>query len=99
MPLLGAGGTVPAMDDARITRRESIARFGGFLTATLAGAAWRAADTDAAGPAAVASGAVSCVLAPEQTEGPYYISGEKLRRNITEGRPGAPLTLRLKVVD
>ena len=33
------------------------------------------------------------------TEGPYYIDGEKLRRNITEGRPGAPLTLRLGVVN
>jgi protocatechuate 3,4-dioxygenase beta subunit len=28
---------------------------------------------------------VSCVLAPEQTEGPYSIPGEKLRRDITEG--------------
>jgi protocatechuate 3,4-dioxygenase beta subunit len=27
------------------------------------------------------------------TEGPYYIDGEEFRRNITEGRPGAPLTL------
>ena len=33
------------------------------------------------------------------TEGPYYIAGEKVRRNITEGLPGAPLTLRLGVVD
>jgi protocatechuate 3,4-dioxygenase beta subunit len=53
----------------------------------------------AAGPAAVASGAVSCVLAPEQTEGPYYIAGEKVRRNITEGKPGVALTLKLSVVD
>jgi protocatechuate 3,4-dioxygenase beta subunit len=39
------------------------------------------------------------VLAPEQTEGPYYIPKEKIRRNITEGQPGMPLTLRLKVVN
>ena len=39
------------------------------------------------------------MLAPEQTEGPYYIAGEKVRRNITEGRPGRPLALRLAVVD
>jgi protocatechuate 3,4-dioxygenase beta subunit len=39
------------------------------------------------------------VLTPEQTEGPYYISGEKLRRNITEGKPGTPLTLQLLAVD
>jgi protocatechuate 3,4-dioxygenase beta subunit len=43
--------------------------------------------------------AVSCILTPEQTEGPYYIAGEKLRRNITEGRPGTALLLRTFVVD
>jgi protocatechuate 3,4-dioxygenase beta subunit len=39
------------------------------------------------------------VLAPEQTEGPYYIEAERVRRNITEGRPGTPLRLRLRVVN
>ncbi|HKC22278.1 MAG TPA: hypothetical protein VKB64_07170, partial [Gaiellaceae bacterium] len=34
---------------------------------------------------------LSCILTPEQTEGPYYIAGEKLRRNITDGHPGAPM--------
>ena len=88
----------------RLTRRQSLAKAGG-LAALLAGSAgWKLAagedDADAAvGPAAVASGAVTCVLAPEQTEGPYYVSGAKVRRNITEGRPGVPLTLRLRVVD
>jgi protocatechuate 3,4-dioxygenase beta subunit len=48
---------------------------------------------------ALAGDAVACVLTPEQTEGPYYIAGEKVRRNITDGRPGTPLTLRLRVVD
>ena len=33
------------------------------------------------------------------TEGPYYISGEKLRRDITDGKPGTRLDLALKVVD
>jgi hypothetical protein len=47
----------------------------------------------------VAAGLVTCVLTPEQTEGPFYVAGEKVRRNITEGRPGTPLTLRLKVVN
>jgi protocatechuate 3,4-dioxygenase beta subunit len=42
---------------------------------------------------------VSCILSPEQTEGPYYIPREKVRRNITEHRPGTPLKLRLTVVD
>jgi protocatechuate 3,4-dioxygenase beta subunit len=88
------------MDEARLTRRASIARLGGFLGAALGVAGWRVASSEGAtGPVAVASGAVSCVLTPEQTEGPYYISGEKLRRNITDGKPGSPLLLRAKVVD
>jgi protocatechuate 3,4-dioxygenase beta subunit len=39
------------------------------------------------------------VLTPEQTEGPYYLTREKLRRDITEGKPGVPLLLRLKGVN
>jgi intradiol ring-cleaving dioxygenase-like protein len=84
----------------RITRRGSLLRFAGVLAGVLGVGSWRAeAEASGAGPAGVASGAVRCVLTPEQTEGPYYISGEKLRRNITEGRPGTPLVLRLSVVD
>src|SRR5215213_8268876 len=95
-----------AMDEIEgteaLTRRGSLVRLGGLFAAVLgAGGLAKAADSDAAGegPAGIASGAVACVLTPEQTEGPYYIDGEKLRRNITEGRPGTPLTLRLKVVN
>jgi protocatechuate 3,4-dioxygenase beta subunit len=84
------------VNGAKLTRRGSLLGFGGFLLGALG---WRAAESQGAGPAAVASGQVSCVLTPEQTEGPYYIAGEKLRRDITEGRPGVPLLLRLRVVD
>jgi protocatechuate 3,4-dioxygenase beta subunit len=79
------------VDDLRITRRDSLIRLGGFALTALGVAGLEARETDAA--------AVSCVLTPEQTEGPYYVAGEKLRRNITEGRPGAPLVLRTFVVD
>ena len=83
--------------EPRFTRRTSLLSLGGRL----AGAAgWKAAEAEpAVGPAAIASGAVSCMLTPELTEGPYYIANEKLRTNITEGRPGTPLTLKLAVVD
>jgi protocatechuate 3,4-dioxygenase beta subunit len=86
---------VTGVDGTKLTRRGSLVGFGGFLLAALG---WRSTAAEA-GPAGVASGAVACVLTPEQTEGPYYIPREKLRRDITEGRPGAPLLLRLKVVD
>jgi protocatechuate 3,4-dioxygenase beta subunit len=50
-------------------------------------------------PRETGAASVSCILTPEQTEGPYYIAGEKLRRNITEGHAGAPMLLRPTVVD
>jgi protocatechuate 3,4-dioxygenase beta subunit len=84
---------VPRME--KLTRRGSLVAFGGFVLGLLGRKAAEPSD----GPAAVASGAVSCVLTPEQTEGPYYIAGEKLRRDVTEGRPGVPLLLRLRIVD
>jgi hypothetical protein len=83
------------VENVKLTRRSSLLGITGFLFGLLG---WKASDSDGAGPAAVASGAVSCVLTAEQTEGPYYITGEKLRRNITEGRAGVPLLLRLRVV-
>jgi hypothetical protein len=52
-----------------------------------------------AGAGGVASGAITCVLAPELTEGPYYLPNERIRRDITEGKPGTLLRLRLTVVN
>jgi protocatechuate 3,4-dioxygenase beta subunit len=40
-----------------------------------------------------------CVLNAEQTEGPYYIDEGLLRTDITEGKSGLPLRLRLTVMD
>jgi protocatechuate 3,4-dioxygenase beta subunit len=88
------------MTDAdRLSRRASLVKLGGLLAGATAVGGWKIAEEAGAGPAAVASGLVSCVLAPEQTEGPYYLDDHRIRRNITEGRPGVPLTLRLGVVD
>jgi protocatechuate 3,4-dioxygenase beta subunit len=84
------------VENAKLTRRSSLLGLTGFLLGLVG---WRAAESEGAGPAGVASGTVSCVLTPEQTEGPYYIAGEKFRRDITEGRAGVPLLLRLRVVD
>ena len=46
----------------------------------------------------------SCTLIPTETEGPYPLSAvlsnmAMVRRDITEGRSGVPLTVRLKLVD
>lgn len=93
--------------DGSLSRRGAIAKLGGLAVGALGASAWGArelldADDAAAagtGPAAVASGLVSCVLSPEMTEGPYYVEGDKVRRNITEGKAGVPLTLRLTVLN
>jgi protocatechuate 3,4-dioxygenase beta subunit len=87
------------MNDPRLTRRGSLVRLGGFLATAVGAAGLKIETSEGAGPAAVASGAVSCVLTPEQTEGPYYIANEAVRRNITDGRPGVPLLLRAFVVN
>jgi protocatechuate 3,4-dioxygenase beta subunit len=81
-----------------LTRRDSLLRLAGLVAGAM-GATALGSEEAGAGPAAVASGAVSCILTPELTEGPYYIAGEKVRRDITEGRPGVPLALRTTVVD
>src|SRR4029079_9936237 len=80
--LLGLGVNFCAVEDTPSTRRSALLRAGGLLAGALGVGGWKVATSDGAGPAAVASGEVTCVLMPEQTEGPYYIDGEKLRRNI-----------------
>ena len=95
------------MNDDSLNRRTALTKLGGLAAVALGGSALgarellEADDADAAGngPAAVASGLVSCVLAPEQTEGPYYVDDAAVRRNVTEEKPGVALTLRLTVVN
>jgi protocatechuate 3,4-dioxygenase beta subunit len=84
-----------------LSRRASLLKAGGLVAAAVGAGVWKTAEEAGAGtgPAAVAAGLVTCVLAPEQTQGPYYLDGDKVRRDITEGRPGTPLSLRLTVVD
>ena len=40
-----------------------------------------------------------CLITPEVTEGPYYFDPQLVRDDITEGRPGVPVMIRLQVVD
>ena len=53
-------------------------------------AALTAADFDAAG---------TCRLVPEKTAGPFPLDRQFDRRDVTEGLPGQPLRLGLRVVD
>ncbi|KAF5521092.1 Catechol 1,2-dioxygenase [Colletotrichum aenigma] len=53
-------------------------------------------ETDAA---TLFSGNNSCVLTPEVTQGPYYVSGESVRRNIIEDQEGVDIVLDYQVID
>jgi protocatechuate 3,4-dioxygenase beta subunit len=56
-------------------------------------AVWQAIVSPTPGEAA------QCVLSPEQIAGPFYVADEPERRDITEGRPGVALRLKLVVRD
>lgn len=40
-----------------------------------------------------------CVMTPASTEGPYYFDPRLVRSDITEGRAGVPMSVRLQMVD
>ena len=90
----------------RLTRRRALTMLGAggvAITAAACGGGSKKtsakASTTTSSFTTTASDAKTCVLAPEMTEGPYYISGEEVRTDITEGHPGTPLRLALTVVD
>ncbi|KAI0129986.1 putative extracellular dioxygenase [Xylariales sp. AK1849] len=41
----------------------------------------------------------SCILQPHATEGPYWVSGELVRQDITDDEPGVPLTFDVQLID
>ncbi|NEB02464.1 intradiol ring-cleavage dioxygenase [Streptomyces sp. SID13726] len=94
--------TETPMNDT-VTRRTVLVATAA-TAATLAVGATVAATTPTAGTAdasdtvPVAAAAV-CTLTKEMTEGPYYLDGQYVRADITEGKTGFPLKLALTVVD
>jgi protocatechuate 3,4-dioxygenase beta subunit len=82
-----------------MSRREALGLFGTTAAAAAAVAAFGVRTASAVTRAAPAASSASCVLMPEMTEGPYYIDDAAVRRDITEGKEGVPLRLRLTVVD
>jgi hypothetical protein len=55
------------MPEDRFTRRSSLFKLGGLVASAIGIGGLESPASEGAGPAAVASGAVSCVLTPEQT--------------------------------
>ncbi|MFJ3668022.1 intradiol ring-cleavage dioxygenase [Streptomyces sp. NPDC090106] len=95
--------------DKTITRRRAIAVTGGTVAAGgLAVAGYQSAfadtdttadATDTASATSTSTGDACMTLMTSVTEGPYYLDGALVRKDITEGKSGVPLTLRLTVVD
>src|SRR4051794_13946502 len=77
--------------DTHITRRQTLAGLRAARTGP--------GGAPPAGLAAAPPRAAAGILPPEGAEGPYYVNIDKVRRDITEGRPGVPLRLRTYVVD
>ncbi|MFF1444567.1 intradiol ring-cleavage dioxygenase [Streptomyces sp. NPDC058295] len=88
--------------DARpsVARRTVLVASGATAAALAVGAAAtpETPTADAADTAPVAAAAV-CTLTKEMTEGPYYLDGQYVRADVTEGKAGIPLKLTLTVVD
>ncbi|WP_017598973.1 intradiol ring-cleavage dioxygenase [Nocardiopsis lucentensis] len=85
-------------------RRQAIAVGGGAALATTALAGCATAGDGGSGTTTAASSSPTtgervCVLSPEVTEGPYYLDGQLVREDITEGKQGFPLELAITVVD
>ena len=80
--------------DSHYSRRDALRLISGTALCLVGGRLVRAADL----PATKTPTSMASVLTPELTEGPYYIDLEKIRRDITEGKAGIPLRMRIKVV-
>jgi len=91
-------------DDLDPTRRDVVRLLGSFAAAgMLGGCAGAGARAASESPTAPASPVGTCVVRPQQTEGPFFVD-ERLNRSDLRGdpatgltRPGVPLTLRFRV--
>lgn len=92
----------PETTGSRLLSRRSALSAAGAVTLGVAGVTSIVEAVSAAGSAAatMAPGRMyACALTPELTEGPYYLPLDVVRKNLTEGRPGVPMALRVRVVD
>ncbi|MET7688200.1 intradiol ring-cleavage dioxygenase [Streptomyces sp. NPDC005483] len=88
---------VPA--HAAIARRTVLVATGATAATLAVGAATSGAAAPRTADTAPVAAAAVCTLTREMTEGPYYLDGQYVRSDITEGKTGFPLKLALTVVD
>jgi protocatechuate 3,4-dioxygenase beta subunit len=89
-----------------IDRRKALVVLGGMGVAVITAAC--GSDSTKSSPASTtaavpgpssSSAAVSCALAPEVTQGPYFLTDHPQASDLVGDRKGAPLALTLAVVD
>lgn len=83
----------------KINRRVVLASSAGAAAAGLAATRLGVRAQTAEDPLDAVEIAPVCMLVAEMTEGPYYLEGDLVRRDITEGKPGIPLLLKINVQD
>jgi protocatechuate 3,4-dioxygenase beta subunit len=86
---------MPTLRKSLLSRRTALTNLA-CAPAIIASTPHALAET--ASPAAVAP-TPACTLTPAAISGPYYFDPRLVRRDITEGHPGAPLRLRFVVMD
>ena len=82
-----------------MSRRASLASLGGLVAGAAGLAGLRASEEAGAGPAESPPGSSPASSPPSRPRARTTSDDASVRRNMTEGRPGAPLTLRLTVVN
>ena len=92
-----------------LSRRQAMGLFAGLgagvVAAACAGGSSKDASSSAstrttsAGSSGTTGSSAACVLTPEATEGPFYLDLDNVRSDITEGKEGTPLDLKITVVD
>lgn len=91
----------------RLDRREALGLLGGGAVALALGAcstggrdsARRAATPTTNGPVGTAAGQTTCTLAPEVTQGPFWLTDHPEASDLVQDRRGVPFDLTLTVVD
>lgn len=99
---------VTRMNDMLNSRRRFLGVAGASTASTLLGACSSNSNGTSADPGSSTSGVATtpptlngadCVLTPTAIEGPFYRDLNLVRQNITDGKPGVPLTMKFTVVD
>jgi len=94
--VLKTGGAIAATAAVGSVGLNALAQESGSSTTAVA---TPSTSTATASGTAVADASSICVLTPELTEGPYYLDDLLVRSDITEGKAGIPMALKITVVD